>query len=540
MQIDLLKGLMILLVMIDHAIPWDVRNQWGHSLWERISIPVFMIIMGFNGANSFQVKGVPLDSFSALMKFYWEKAKRYLFPFLFIYITFTLLGVYFFYDGLEELLQEQFYPHWAPSHLFILAIPFTGPGDWFIIVLFQTIIILPFLYWIYKKAPRVTLFLSFFVEIAIQTIVFSIFGHPYSWTSVTPQIQRTFIQCSVLFFINAIVLGFWIADHKNLGNIERSQQNHMKWSFYLGLLVFIVGYVLIMKFVLIEPLAMSIFSNSFLHKLLNQWYLLSVCRRHSEGFLIMLLIILVQIYLAIFLYHPRKRYFTVILPLTLASLVGFLYVNAIYTDTSTFLAPNFGLYILVLLIFAWPIAANILSRFKQPLTSNWFFWICSPVSAFYIILHQFSSLTYFSIAGDYHFFVYSYSAFIILVVLSLLPNTTSNSLVHGLQYLGKATYHILLTQMMYYGITIWRYDSFWFNQDIQTYYWGGLLSNLSYTQAVWIYVLTVWTVSIPIGMLWYFIERKFYSLPLYFKNKKLQRIQDKKSEQSENKSEVTI
>ena len=41
LQIDILKGLMIMLVIIDHAIPTNIRAQWGHSLWERISIPVF-------------------------------------------------------------------------------------------------------------------------------------------------------------------------------------------------------------------------------------------------------------------------------------------------------------------------------------------------------------------------------------------------------------------------------------------------------------------------------------------------------------------
>jgi surface polysaccharide O-acyltransferase-like enzyme len=47
-QVDILKALMIFLVIFDHTIPWSIKDNLGVSLWERISIPVFMVILGFN------------------------------------------------------------------------------------------------------------------------------------------------------------------------------------------------------------------------------------------------------------------------------------------------------------------------------------------------------------------------------------------------------------------------------------------------------------------------------------------------------------
>ena len=53
-QVDVLKAIMIFLVIFDHTIPWDIKNNLGVALWERISIPVFLVIMGFNMGLSFQ------------------------------------------------------------------------------------------------------------------------------------------------------------------------------------------------------------------------------------------------------------------------------------------------------------------------------------------------------------------------------------------------------------------------------------------------------------------------------------------------------
>ena len=56
-QVDFLKAVMIFLVIFDHIVYWDIKSNIGVTLWERISIPVFLVIMGFNMGYSFQQKG---------------------------------------------------------------------------------------------------------------------------------------------------------------------------------------------------------------------------------------------------------------------------------------------------------------------------------------------------------------------------------------------------------------------------------------------------------------------------------------------------
>ena len=53
-QVDLLKAFMIAFVVLDHALGYT--NKWGMGLelWERLSIPIFLIILGFNMGNSFK------------------------------------------------------------------------------------------------------------------------------------------------------------------------------------------------------------------------------------------------------------------------------------------------------------------------------------------------------------------------------------------------------------------------------------------------------------------------------------------------------
>ena len=56
-QIDFLKASMIFLVIFDHMVSWNIKSDIGVALWERISIPVFLVILGFNMGHSFRGQG---------------------------------------------------------------------------------------------------------------------------------------------------------------------------------------------------------------------------------------------------------------------------------------------------------------------------------------------------------------------------------------------------------------------------------------------------------------------------------------------------
>lgn len=81
-QVDFLKALMIFLVIFDHTIPWTVKGMMGVALWERISIPVFLVIMGFNMGLSLRRRGETSLKKLYSRSYFKRKFWRYVFPFL--------------------------------------------------------------------------------------------------------------------------------------------------------------------------------------------------------------------------------------------------------------------------------------------------------------------------------------------------------------------------------------------------------------------------------------------------------------------------
>ncbi|MFX1321461.1 MAG: acyltransferase family protein [Promethearchaeota archaeon] len=366
-QVDIIKAIMIFLVIFDHTFPWDpLKNSMGVALWERISIPVFLVIMGFNMGLSFDRKGE-----TSLRKLYsWNYFKRkfwrYIFPFLLLYFLSTLIGLAI--NGFDPDALKQYQHSWSFEHLFIGILPFYGPGNWFLPVIFWSILIMPLLYKGFSGKLRwriITLFLCYVVELSIQLAVFFIFDpqNISTWPDYYDFLfYYRFIVTTPFFMLSAIGLGMWIS------------------------------------------------------------------RNHE--------------------------------------------------------------------IFA-----------KQ----NILLWILFPLSLFYLILYQFFDFYFDFIVGDYNLFVFPYSAFLFLVGLQLLPKKQDNKFIKGIAIIGKSTYHILLTQILYFAIVI----NIWGD-----HYGASIIGiNLEYKlNVVFVYVVINWLICIPIGVLWWYSETKIRNYRLKNKN----------------------
>ncbi|GAH34068.1 unnamed protein product, partial [marine sediment metagenome] len=171
-QIDFLKAVMIFLVIFDHFVAWTIKSEIGVALWERISIPVFLVVMGFNMGLSFKGK----EDLSLRELYSWsyfkKKITRYILPFLILYAVSTFIGLFMYRFDFEAMYNAQFSPNHGLINLIMGIMPFWGPGNWFLPVIFQSILIMPLLYWAFSKKPVVTLVLTFLVEIAMQITVF--------------------------------------------------------------------------------------------------------------------------------------------------------------------------------------------------------------------------------------------------------------------------------------------------------------------------------------------------------------------------------
>jgi len=234
-QVDTLKAIMIFLVIFDHIVAWSVKSYIAVTLWERISIPVFLVIMGFNFGKSIQRSGKTTLREMYSWDYFKRRIIRYIIPFLVLYIFSTFIGLFIYGFDITAMYQNQYSPYHGFSNLFIGFLPFWGPGNWFLPLLFQSILLLPFLYWIFTKIPKITVILCFVVEIVLQLTVFFFIGEVTSWTELH---IKNFFMTSVLFYLPAVGLGMWFS----FGSEFEAKRNFFMWFLYPISLAFITAH----------------------------------------------------------------------------------------------------------------------------------------------------------------------------------------------------------------------------------------------------------------------------------------------------------
>lgn len=235
-QIDALKAVMIFFVIFDHIVTWNIKNQIGVALWERISIPVFLVIMGFNMGLSFKRSGASTLKELYSKDYFKSKIKRFVIPFLILYGVSTIIGLILYDFNWANMYNGQYYPsRGGIINLFTGYLVFWGPGNWFIPVLLQSILIMPLLYYGFTKKPKLTLILSFVIEISLQLIVFTFLGEITSWEKAH---ILTLFMTSIPFYLSAVGLGMWFS----FGHDLRSKRNLFIWILFLISLTYLIAY----------------------------------------------------------------------------------------------------------------------------------------------------------------------------------------------------------------------------------------------------------------------------------------------------------
>jgi len=346
-QVDFLKAAMIFLVIFDHMVAWGVKSEMGVTLWERISIPVFLVLMGFNMGLSFQRKETTKLRELYSWSYFKSKILRYIVPFLVLYAVSTFIGLFMYGFDLSAMYHGQYYPDHGIINLFVGILPFWGPGNWFLPVIFWSILIMPLLYKAFTKNPVLALISCFVVEIIMHLIIFFLIGEITSWEEVH---YLSLITNSVFFLLPGIGLGMWF---------------------------------------------------SFGYKL------------------------------------KEKR--------------------------------------------------------------NLFMWILFPISLAFCIAHQFFAFRFRVdglplLRGDYHFLIVPYSAFLVLLAINFLPQKSEGRISRAISMIGKSTYHILLIQILGYGMIF----AFW-----GTHY----AIRVGFGPDKILDMIFAWLLFISFGILWYKIDR---------------------------------
>jgi hypothetical protein len=210
-QLDVLKAIAIAFVVMDHSLTWEIKGSMGNIFWERLSIPFFLLVMGFNMGLSFKHRGAVNLRDLYTREYFKRKIVRYVFPFLVLYMGSILLGLYFQYLDWNEYFLLGFLPFW-------------GPGNWFIPLLFGSILVFPLVYWAFNKQPKLTLVLCLLSEILMQGIMYVFY--PYPIDSALEGFIVTAIRVNVIFYLPAVGLGLWFSRGHNL-------MNKRNWFMYI-------------------------------------------------------------------------------------------------------------------------------------------------------------------------------------------------------------------------------------------------------------------------------------------------------------------
>jgi len=243
-QVDLIKAVMIFLVIFDHTVPWALKDYMGVALWERISIPVFLVIMGFNMGLSFKQAGETslkkLHSWNYFKKKFW----RFIFPFLLLYTISTIIGLIIYDFDFESMWYGQHYDtfygywRWDVAHLLIGILPFYGPGNWFLPVVFWSILIMPLLYKGFSGKLKWSIFsliLCYIVELSVRLgLLFIVIPNVTSYPEF--YYYYRFIVTTPIFMLSAIGLGLWFSKNHNIF----AKKNIFMWILFTLSFVYLI------------------------------------------------------------------------------------------------------------------------------------------------------------------------------------------------------------------------------------------------------------------------------------------------------------
>ena len=210
-NIDVLKAIAIIAVILLHSLSTDMLFNVLAPIHIWQAVPIFMILVGYNTANSYERKGP--ESLKDLYngRILIRKFQKLIIPFAFVWIMQVFIH-YILLGGLNvrDLLISFFVGGW-------------GPGSYFVPLIVQATLITPLIYYVLKRNMGVGAVGLFLISVGLEVFSLSI--------DMTESIYRLLI----IRYVFAITLGCWFALYKD--------RRYYKWLLPLSILslIYIIG-----------------------------------------------------------------------------------------------------------------------------------------------------------------------------------------------------------------------------------------------------------------------------------------------------------
>lgn len=185
-NIDILKALAIFSVILLHSLPEPVLFLFGapYHIWQ--SVPIFLILAGYNTANSYKKRNYESLSQFYNFPFLYNKLKRLVFPFLLVFIAEAVANFIFFGLSAKQLIMSFVSGGW-------------GPGSYFVPIIIQATLITPIIYMLCRKNLTVMTIGLFIVNLILEAV------------SMAVEMPEGLYRLLVIRYLFAITLGVWLA-----------------------------------------------------------------------------------------------------------------------------------------------------------------------------------------------------------------------------------------------------------------------------------------------------------------------------------------
>jgi peptidoglycan/LPS O-acetylase OafA/YrhL len=193
-QIDLLKGLAVLSVIALHGLTApELHDAWAPFHIGQ-AVPVFLVVMGMNAARSFRDRREASLRELFSPAYFAGRFDRLVMPFAVVWLASLALGA--LRGGL----------HFGPL-IAVGVTPLSGPGNYFVTIAFEFVLVFPVLFWAFVRAPVATVAACFAVDAAFELAAPSLFDGAYPFG----------YDAAILRYLGQIAIGLWIAEHPSPG-----------------------------------------------------------------------------------------------------------------------------------------------------------------------------------------------------------------------------------------------------------------------------------------------------------------------------------
>ena len=200
-EIDCIKGVAIISVIILHSLSPEIRLKWGVPFYFNQAVPIFMMIAGYNRSLSFRRKNY--IKFSTFVADHYSKYRiidylllKLFVPYLAVFLGYELSKYLFLNDAGQGFVGGSW------TYIFSDIIGKMGYGSYFIFIFMFFYLFFPFFQWLYNKF-RNRKYFWFFLFIALLSL--DIF---FSFLPMPPLLQNILI----VRYIFAIILGIHLAN----------------------------------------------------------------------------------------------------------------------------------------------------------------------------------------------------------------------------------------------------------------------------------------------------------------------------------------